>query len=162
MAEPILDQIVEAIADAVATVTTDNGYTTNLERVLRFYRDPESEALTTYACVVAARRRPLKKSFVGLTHEQARVEVYVFTALPSDQPNADQLLHRAESDVRKALAGATALIPGESATVDRLDWQGTEYQTLQDDTRVLGGIRLDFDLQYAVTTADPTISRSTP
>jgi len=159
VAEPIVDQCVEAIATAVANVTTANAYTTNISTVHRFLKDPQSESVDTYACVVVRRDTP-QRQLLGprYTSHQARVEVYVFTNLPSEDTNPDQYLSRAGSDVRKAIHAA--ITPGESAIFDRIDWAGTEYETAMDEHRVIGGVRVDFDAQFVTDTTDPTVGRS--
>lgn len=156
MADPILEQCVAAIAAAVATVVTPT-YTTNISRVLRFNKDPESEIVDTYACVVTRNNRALGKILTGKTRHKAVCEIYVYDLLDQEAEDGDKRLTQAYSDVVTAVEAA--ITPGESAIFDRLDYLEHEQLTKMDEQRPIGGVRIDYEFQYLCPTGDPTAGR---
>ncbi len=160
MADSIRAQIVDAAAAAVATVTTANGYNTNLQKVLRAVKDPASEQADFYACVVMKDARAVRRMLPGKTVEQAKLFIYAYITRPHAKTDADELLTHAAADVRKALRADTTLTPGEGTLLDRLDWVEDRYETTHDDSRNYGGLLQIWDLQYVTDTDDPYTGRS--
>ncbi len=160
MPEPIIEQAIAAIAASVAKVTAANGYDTDLQRVLRMNKDPYAESLDRYACVVRDTAHPRNKRFGGpnLTDQEARVQVYCYICLSSEDTDADKHLNRAEADIVKAIRADH--VPGESAIFDRIDWVNTIAITQMDEHRPVGGIRLDWDIRFVTNTNDFRVGRS--